>query len=360
MKILHITATHLNPTGGVVAVLKNLSEEQNRICGIESKVLSMVAKVDDVQSDFFYFLGGQSVYSFIENYRPDMAILHSFYYMEYVITANALKKLHIPFFIEPHGSFGKQAMKKSHLKKVIANKTVFRSQIRDSQGYIFTNQAEYLDSVYRTKNELVIPNGIVPDVVYSAQSKSPSSIKDPVIYFLGRYDIHHKGLDYLFDALDILERQGNKITVKLYGTGDEKQMEYVSTRVSNYRNLNVKDGGPIYGNKKKTALEHANILILTSRYEGSPMTVLDGLSYGNPCIATPGTNIADEVAGNNIGWRAELSANSIAQTILKALSEYKSDGDHYYNRCKKYVLENYSWDKIAEYSIEQYKKALGT
>lgn len=358
MRILHITATHLNPIGGVVVVLKNLTEKQNEIKDVESHVLSIKADVNEIRSSHFSYLGNEKIYSFVKQYNPDVAILHSFFFVEYVECARVLKELHIPFFIEPHGSFGKQAMQKSHLKKVIANNTIFRSQIKDSQGYIFTNKAEYENSIYRTKHELVIPNGIVPDVVNSAAEKKIDSINNPIIYFLGRYDINHKGLDYLFDALDMLESQSQKITVRLYGVGNGEQMKYVSSRIENYKSMDVKDCGTIYGDAKKDALEAANILILTSRYEGSPMTVLDGLSYGNPCIATPGTNIADEVADNSIGWRTELSAETIAKTMVEAIDEYKADGNGYYHRSKKYVLDNYSWDKIAAYSIEEYKKAL--
>lgn len=359
MIILHITAmAPLSPNSGIPSVLRDLAEYQNRIHSVESYVLSLKADVKDINSTYFFYLGKDKVYSFLEREKPDLAIIHSFFHVEYVGVTRALIKLGIPFLIEPHGSFGKKAMKKSHLKKTIANNTIFRSQIKDSQGYIFTNQAEYKDSIYKTKNELVIPNGIIPDIVNDAKDKSEESIMNPTIYYLGRFDIHHKGLDFLFDALEVLEKQKHKIRIRLYGTGDKKQLKYVNTRIANYKVLDVKNCGTIYGDAKKNALENSNILILTSRYEGSPMTVLDALSYGNPCIVTPGTNTANEIVENRIGWCAELSVDAIAKTILKALSEYCVAGADYYKRCKKYVLDNYSWERIAEYSIEQYKEIL--
>ncbi len=358
MRILHITATHLNPTGGVVVVLKNLTEAQNAIDGVDSRVLSIRAKVDEIDSPYFSFLGTDNIFTFIEKYNPDMAILHSFFCFDYVATTKALLKMKIPFFIEPHGSFGRQAMNKSYVKKIVANNTIFKSQIKDSVGYIFTNQAEYLDSVYRSSNELIIPNGIIPEVVHDARNKDTESISNPTIYFLGRYDIHHKGLDYLFDALDYLEKEEYEVKINLYGTGNKKQLEFIESHIKKYKVISVENCGTIYGLDKKKALEKCNILILTSRYEGSPMTVLDGLSYGNPCIATPGTNIAEEVANNRIGWRAELDAGSIAKTIIEAVEDYKLNGNDYYYRCREYVLSNYAWDRIGKYSIEQYNKVL--
>lgn len=359
MKILHITAmAPLSPNSGIPVVLKQLSDYQNRIDGISSIVLSLKGDIKQIDSTYFYFLGNDSIASFISSHKPDIAIIHSFFHIEYAKVASVLKKFKIPFLIEPHGSFGRQAMEKSHVKKVVANKTIFRSLIKDSAGYIYTNKAEYKDSIYRTRREMIIPNGIIMDVVNSASFKSAESIANPSLYYLGRYDIHHKGLDYLFDALDILDKRKYKLKIFFYGTGDENQIEYVSSRIKRYSEIVVKECGPIYGDEKKRALEASNILILTSRYEGSPMTVLDGLSFGNPCIATPGTNIAEEVQGNNIGWSANLSAESIAETIIRAVEDYKTNGQQYFERCKEYVINHYSWERISKYSVKQYKKII--
>lgn len=352
MKILHITATHLNPTGGVVVVLKNLAEYQNKIDDVESIVLSINAKVEDIGSSYFYNLGSESIARFIKKHRPDVAIIHSFFHYEYTEVASVLTKEEIPFYIEPHGSFGHEAMKKSKIKKIIANNTIFRLQIKGSKGYIFTNQSEMNDSVYRTDNDLVIPNGVLPSVIAESKMKTDESFKHPIFYFLGRFDVHHKGLDYLLDALDILEQEGHSYKVNLYGTGTNEQVAFIDNRIKKYRKMQVSNCGTIYGDQKKKALESCNILLLTSRYEGSPMTILDGFSYGNPCIVTPGTNVSEEATVNDIGWHTDLDAVEIAKSIVKAYEMYILDGRSYFDRCKSYVLENYSWDKIARYSVE--------
>ena len=88
------------------------------------------------------------------------------------------------------------------------------------------------------------------------------------------------------------------------------------------------------------------------------MTVLDGFSYGNPCIVTPGTNVSEEASENDIGWRVELDAKAISNAIIQAQKVYVQDGLGYFARCKNYVLENYSWDKIAKYSVEELQNQL--
>lgn len=351
MKILHITATHLNPTGGVPVVLRELISEQNKCDGIESRILSINAPVDKMNSPYFDYLDGGKVQEYLRNNKPDIVFIHSFFHPEYITVASTLKKMNVPFVLEPHGSFGKMAMSKSHIKKVVANHTVFHSLIRDAKAYIYTNQAEKEDSVYKAPMDFVIPNGVVYSDVVNSKEKNFDQMIEPVFYYLGRYDVHHKGLDYLFDALDILESQGQKLHIIFYGTGTSEQINYVRNRISKYKIVDASEAGTIFGDDKKKALEKANILVLTSRYEGSPMTILDALTYGNPCLVTPGTNVAEEMVKNNVGWKTELNAEAIAQCFLIAQKDYKDKGKQYYCNCKKYVADNYSWDKIAAASV---------
>lgn len=359
MKILHITALHLNPTSGVPTVLKELVTWQNMIKGVEARVLSINAEVDKMNSPYFDYLGSEKVRAYLTRYSPDIAIFHSFFYIEYAIVARELKELKIPFVIEPHGSFGKMAMEKSNFKKKIANATIFKYLIKGANAYIFTNKAEKADSIYRTTMEYVIPNGVIITDVRASAQKEPESQNNPIFYYLGRYDIHHKGLDYLFDALDIIDKTQENVTIHFYGTGTEKEIGFVRDRIGRLTHVNAEEKGAIFGEDKKRELETCHILVLTSRYEGSPMTILDALTYGNPCLVTPGTNVAEELSENKIGWRTDLSAADIAKTILEARDEYSSHGPSYYDRCKRYVIENYAWDKLAKQSVAAIKEILG-
>lgn len=356
MKILHIIAmSPLSQNSGIPAVLKYLTDAQNKIDRVESIVLSIKGKVDEIDSPYFHYLGKEKIDHYLKRTKPDLAIIHCFFYGEYIQVVKSLIKYKIPFCNQPHGSFGRKAMKKSAIKKQIANHTVFLQQIKKAKAYIFTNVTEFNDSIYHTSKDIVIPNGVLSCIVNNSREKSKESLSEPVFYYLGRYDIHHKGLDYLFDAFDVLEAEKFAVQIKIFGTGDTKQLEYVNKRLSKLRIVNAKNCGPIYGDAKKKELEECNILLLTSRYEGSPMTVLDGFSYGNPCIVTPGTNVSEEVLENNLGWKSELDAQQIAYTIIRAYEEYKQNGYEYYSRCKQYVIANYVWDDIALNSIELYK-----
>lgn len=355
MKLLHITATHLNLSGGIPVVLRDLANAQNRIEGFESRVLSIKADISEMKSSFFDYLGNKSFEAYLKSYNPDIVIFHSHYYFEYLKLFRYLIKQGIPYYIEPHGSFGKAALQKSKFKKVIANTFILRSLMKNAQGYIFLNEAEKEDALFRTHNDLVIPNGIKREEIAEIEESNA----EWYFYYIGRYDINHKGLDFLFDALDILEERKENITINFFGTGNDEQLNYLDTRIQKLHSVNAKNCGPIYGENKKRILEQTGIMVLTSRYEGFPMTVLEAWGFGNPCVVTKGTNVLEEVKNNNLGWGTILDAEKIAETIILAKNEYDKFRSNYISNTKCYVEEMYNWDAIAKKSFVELCAANG-
>lgn len=351
MKLLHITATHLNPTGGVPVVLKNLVEEQNSIDGFIARVLSLSATINGMNSTYFDVLGDESFIEYIQRYQPDVAIIHSFFYTAYNSIVSNLVRMGIPYYIEPHGSFGKAAMKKSKLKKIIANNTIFRKQLKNAKGFIFLNIAEQKDSVYKTPNDFIIPNGIVTDNIREDIKREQQKF----IYFIGRYDINHKGLDYLISALKMLDDRGKTYSIRVYGNGNDKATKYLKKSAASFKNIKLDIMGSLFGKEKDNILEQCGPMLLTSRYEGFPMTVLEAWSYGNPCIVTPGTNVWNETKKNGLGWGVNLDAQSIADGIDYAMCDYAVRREEYIENCKQYVKNNYSWNRIAMVSYEQFE-----
>lgn len=225
MKLLHITATHLEKFGGIPAVLKNLIEEQNKIKDFEVRLLSIRVKKTGFESQYFNFLkDGETFKEYIKGYQPDIVIFHSFFYIEYVFVASYLIKNHIKYFIEPHGSFGIVANKKSRIKKKIFYATIAKQLLKNTYGFIFLNKAEKESSIFRTENDLIIPNGV------RCVTESGNKNDELSFYYIGRYDIKGKGLDVLLEALKILDKGKKRYKIDFYGTGTEKQKNILKRR----------------------------------------------------------------------------------------------------------------------------------
>ncbi|QHG18524.1 glycosyltransferase [Nostoc sp. ATCC 53789] len=96
-----------------------------------------------------------------------------------------------------------------------------------------------------------------------------------------------------------------------------------------------------------------DLLIHTFRFEGHPIAVLEALSYGIPCLLTPGTNIAGEVEAAGAGWSVEDTPAAIAkgmQDVLAARLELSKRGQ----AARNLVEEKYSWNQIGKQSLQEY------
>ncbi|MBD2508806.1 glycosyltransferase [Nostoc muscorum FACHB-395] len=89
-----------------------------------------------------------------------------------------------------------------------------------------------------------------------------------------------------------------------------------------------------------------DLLIHTFRFEGHPIAVLEALSYGIPCLLTPGTNIAGEVEAAGAGWSVEDTPAAIAkgmQDVLAARLELSKRGQ----AARNLVEENIPGTRLA-------------
>ena len=344
MKLIHITATHLNSAGGIPVVLKNLAEAQNRIPDMNATVVSLNADVEHLHSDCFVRVKLDGLEKYLQKQKPDIVIIHSFFHPEYMRVAQILIRNHIRYYIEPHGSFMKAGMGKSRLKKTVANATVFRRLIRCAYGYIYLNKGEMKRSLYHTKHDIIIPNGIIPDE--QAHEKS-DNIK---MYYIGRYDIHEKGIDTLIDALSILDQRGCSFAFDFFGDGEKESIAFIKERTAHLKNIAVRVNGPVYHEEKDKLLSGYNISVLLSLHEGLPMTILESWNYGNPCFVTAGTNMAEECVKAQIGWLAGSGAEEVAAQTELLLKAYANDKEGYVKRCREHIARKYTWDKIARRS----------
>ena len=93
------------------------------------------------------------------------------------------------------------------------------------------------------------------------------------------------------------------IDLHLYGPddrGSSKALKKLIKKLDLETNVTLHD--PVYGDAKCKVLSDADLFCLTSRFEGHPIAVLEALSYGLPCLLTPGTNMAREVSVGKAGW----------------------------------------------------------
>ncbi len=279
---------------------------------------------------------------------PEIVVFQGVYYIQYCKIATKLRKLKIPYVIVPRCSLTKAAIKSHYLKKTIANKLFFNKFISNARAVQFLTKNEYLESKdnFKFKDYFVLGNGFeTPKKHYSVKNR-----KEFKVVFIGRYNIYHKGLDVLLESVNnnkdwFIE---NNVLLELYGSDSDNGLTYLSSYVrDNGLKEIIRVNGPVFDRKKEEALLDADIFIHTSRLEGQPTSVIEAISYGVPVIVTPGTNVADIVKENNLGFTTKLEADKIFQSIKKSFSE-KNNFSVISKNEANYAKKRFSWEEIAK------------
>ena len=279
--------------------------------------------------------------------KPDLVIFHEVYCKEFCKIARELVNKGIPYVIVPHGSLIKQAQRRKGLKKFIANHTLFYPYLKNATAIQVLSEMERKETRWG-KKKILIPNGVDP-----VQEHKTSFRKDRFrLLYIGRLEIQMKGLDLLIAAINkeeaFLKEKG--CTIEIHGTGGERLKELIQEAcVGDLVRLEQ----PISGEEKKQAYLNADYFIQTSRVEGLPLSILEAMSYGLPCIITEGTCFGDVFRKRNAGWVADTNVSSIADTLKKALEEAEQLPKKSKN-CMETIKEEFTWEIVTKKALQEY------
>ena len=352
MVVLHYANVSRNNASGVSVIVPRIMDSQTAFAqvgfynyGKESfDTVQGVTRISDFNSNDDY-----RTFPAPFN-RPDIVVFHSPFGMPRIISmAKVLKKDGIPYIIVPHGCFSSFAMKKKWLKKSIARLIFMDRVVKASAAMQYLSEGEKKASVYDTKS-FIVPNGIfIPEYV----EKDRKDILE--ISFIGRKDLYHKGLDFLIDACGIAKDQlRDKVKVSIYGPASEEQTVRIRQLIANNGVGDfVYDLPPVFGDDKKKVYKNTDVFVLTSRFEGQPVAILEAWSNGVPTLVTPGTNVAEECSQNGCGWSVSADVQTIAEKLIYLANNREEIAQNAKNSYS-YVQQTYSWETVAKmYDAEQ-------
>ncbi|MDY7039091.1 MAG: glycosyltransferase family 4 protein, partial [Thermodesulfobacteriota bacterium] len=165
--------------------------------------------------------------------------------------------------------------------------------------------------------------------------------------------VPEKGLHDLINSFKEIESD-----YKLVIAGDA---DHETTYSKNLRKMAKEDDriiltGYITGEFLNQIYSHARLFVLPSYHEGLPIALLEAMSYGLSVL------VSDIPASKEVGLpddryfrcgdTSDLK-NKMEILLNKELSEKERQA------IRRQIEETYNWDKIAEQTIEVYKKVLG-
>ncbi|MEA2077854.1 MAG: glycosyltransferase [Candidatus Marinimicrobia bacterium] len=173
----------------------------------------------------------------------------------------------------------------------------------------------------------VVPNGAdftVPgnlDALMQMANKNYGiSDEDLVFLFVGQM-IKQKNIPMIIDSLGLLKKAGVKFTMLFVGEGKSK--EDFQTRV---KQLGLGDQVKFLGkildrDVLKSIFARSDLFIFPSVYDNAPVVTREAAAVGTPSIIVRDSNAAEGIIHGENGYLCENSAESIAESILKIVSD---------------------------------------
>ena len=290
--------------------------------------------------------------------KPDVVVFEGFYNFMYCKFAKVLKHNRIPYIIIPRGELTEQAQNnRKWLKKRVANLFLFRNFVRKACGIQYLTEKEYKDSGNNwNKKYCIIPNGFNLPQRYKSWANRKEQIR---AVYIGRMDPYHKGLDLLIDACERVAVELRRANFILYLHGPERfgcreQIKQLISQKGLDDLLLVGEG--VCGDEKIKILLQSDVFVMTSRFEGHPMGLIEALAYGLPCVVSEGTNMYKEILSADAGWGATNDIESIASAFLQMLNDTSVFATKGYNA--RLLAKNYSWELIAKKTTKEYERLL--
>jgi glycosyltransferase involved in cell wall biosynthesis len=243
----------------------------------------------------------------------DIAHLHSVFTPPNLTVARALC---MPYAVSPHGGYDPVSLRRNRFHKLVYAAVFERPLLRGAalRCALTPKEADDIRRFGGAEPIVVVPNGVhVPDsladgATFRERAGIPPSRRLAV--FVGRLDVLHKGLDLLLNGV-AGTASWHVVLVGRDHRGGLRHLQDLAEKLGIGQRVSFT--GPLEGEALLAGLAAADLFVLTSRWEGMPLALLEALACGVPALVTPPVEEAVPVTAAGAGWLA--TGGSIDQQL---------------------------------------------
>lgn len=215
------------------------------------------------------------------------------------------------------------------------------------------NVQDYFKEIYN-REVVYIPNGISHPHVREANiiREKWHLEKDEYILYLGRI-VPEKGIHYLIEAF-----KNTKTTKKLVIAGGSSDTQEYSKHIKDLgqQNERIIFTGFVQGETLEELYSNAYIYCLPSDLEGMPISLLEGMSYGNCCIVSDIPECAEVVEDHALVFKHGDIPN--LKNVLQQCCENEKLVSEYKARSAEFIECKYNWEEVVKQTIELYEEEM--
>ncbi|KAF5431955.1 Glycosyltransferase involved in cell wall bisynthesis [Candidatus Methanophagaceae archaeon] len=214
-----------------------------------------------------------------------------------------------------------------------------------------------LDEIGVSKQRMIyIPNGADTKLFKPSDKKKSIRKKfgipedDLIFLSLGRLSKAKQPFK-LIKVFSVIEKVMDDVTLVITGKGELSEKTKEFSRQKNWKNIiflgyvDERDKPPLYA--------CSDYYIITSKYEGQPLTLMEAMSSGLPCIVSdiPNLRVVDAA---NCGIIVNFDdIGKAAADIIGYLYKDKSENS---KNAREYAVNNLDWQIIAGRYLEEFEK----
>lgn len=162
---------------------------------------------------------------------------------------------------------------------------------------------------------------------------------------IGRID-PIKNLDVLVQAF--MKRSEDDFQLVIAGDYANSYGDYLRELAAG--NKNIIFVGSVMGADKECLLKNCFVNCLVSSSEGMPISLLEAMAYGKPCIVTDIPAIREIVEEDWVDWCKVQDVNSLMKQMSNAEENYNKTLNKGFQMAD-YIAKHHTWDNIAEQYI---------
>ncbi|ETT01370.1 glycosyltransferase family 4 protein [Providencia alcalifaciens] len=351
---IHFYKRHFNKGDGITTVVTNISKYQNEISNINSIELPFSSDDKLKQNEIYGYNTLIGMLILAIKHKPNLVILHGIFYPQILILSFIFGMLGKKIILVPHCSLLNISVNRKKIKKIIYLYFFKKIALNRISSIQYLNSFEKENSYLKNDklNSFILYNG-VSEIPYNKKNFDKLNF-----FYLGRCDVYHKGIDILIKGISHVNPYYiNEFNIFGASLEEEAKIKKIISNIPN--NISIKIHPPIFNQDKDNILSEYNIYIMTSRYEGLPVSVIEALSYGCICLLSEGTNLSKLVEKYGCGYEIN-DAFTISNAVEKISTLSQSELMHMSDKAKNLVADNFLWRKIAIESVNFYQNLIET